>query len=248
MPQPYRLKVEVTSPNKEQDDLANIMYYIGLVDTIRTSTKQPIIDDAFRKIAIGLEPKMKKIAGKFKIPGYHFDDVYQESLYALRFKAIKDYDQTRGSGEGPAPFDRFALLCIRRHLATTLKTSHQNRKKILNSCKSLDQDRSSDNEDLSLVNILPKTEGDVCTEITQKEYFRTLVNKLLSKLSDFEKQVFFLYARQYTYEEIADSINFVTPPKSGEKEVNIKSVDNALSRIKSKSRTIYRHQQNKDDK
>lgn len=238
MPQPRKVNVEVK--RKEAEDTTDVMYFIRLVEKVRKSTKQDVIDDAFVKIVVGLEPKMKKIAGKFKIPGYNFDDIYQESLYALRYKAIKDYDQTRGSGEGPAPFDRFALLCIRRHLATTLKTSHQNRKKILNSCKSLDQDRSSDNDELSLVNILPQTEGDVCSEITEKEYFKTLVNKLLAKLSNFEKQVFYLYAQQYTYEEISENINDNCPHKT---KVNIKGVDNALSRIKNKARVIFKRVQ-----
>jgi RNA polymerase sporulation-specific sigma factor len=238
MPQPK--KVVGVKSHKETEDVSDVMYFIRLVDKVRKSTNQAVIDDAFLKIVVGLEPKMKKIAGKFKIPGYNFDDIYQESLYALRYKAIKDYDQTRGSGEGPAPFDRFALLCIRRHLATTLKTSRQNRKKILNSCISLTQDRSSDSEELSLMNILPQTEGDVCSEITDKEYFRTLVNKLLAKLSNFEKQVFFLYAQQYTYEEISDTINDKYPHKT---KVNIKGVDNALSRIKNKARLIFRRSQ-----
>lgn len=217
-----------------------VLYYMKLVDKVRKSANPVAQNEAFEKISSGLESKMKKIAGKFKIPGYNFDDIYQESLYALRYKAIKDYDQTRGTGEGPAPFDRFALLCIRRHLATTLKTSHQNRKKILNSCKSLDQDRSSDNDELSLVNILPQSKGDVCSEITAKEYFKTLVNRLLARLSHFEKQVFFLYAQQYTYEEIAELINSKCPHTES---VNIKGVDNALSRIKNKARLIFKRAQ-----
>jgi RNA polymerase sporulation-specific sigma factor len=212
-----------------------VLYYIKLINKVRRSKDEQKINDAFSLIKDGLDTKIKRICSRYRIPGHDFDDIYSEALYALRFKAIKDYDQERGSGEGPAAFDRFALLCIRRHLATTLKTSHQNRKKILNSCKSLDQDRSSDNEDLSMVNIIPATGGDICFEVQQSEEFKSLVNRLLKRLSGFEKNVFYLYARQYTYEEIADIINRKFPQKD---VVDIKGIDNSLSRIKTKAKLI----------
>jgi RNA polymerase sporulation-specific sigma factor len=237
MPQ-RKQQAEVKNEQTEVDP--EVIYYMNLVYTIRNGKpNSPEVNQAFSKVVDGLETKIKKIAGKFKIPGFTFDDIFQESLFALRFKAIKDYDETRGSVVGsPAPFDRFALLCIRRHLATTLKTSHQNKKRILNTCKSLDQDRSNDNDDLSLVNILPQTNGDVLESLQSKEYFHTLVRKLLGKLSALEKQVFFLYAQQYTYEEIAQLIN----DRSGrvrDKAVDYKGVDNALSRIKHKAHVIF---------
>jgi hypothetical protein len=75
----------------------------------------------------------------------------------------------------------------------------------------------------------------VLGKLQNKEEFATLVNKLLSRLSKFEKQVFFLYAQQYTYEEISDIINRKFPQRS---DVNVKGVDNALSRIKNKAKVI----------
>jgi RNA polymerase sporulation-specific sigma factor len=222
-----------------------VLYYIKLINKIRRSKDESQINDAFTLVIKGLESKIKKICGRYRIPGHDFDDIYAEALYALRYKAIKDYDQERGSGEGPAAFDRFALLCIRRHLATTLKTSNQNRKRILNSCKSLDQDRSADHDDLSIVNILPAEEGDVCLELQESEEFKTLVNRLLGKLSEFEKNVFYLYARQCTYEEIAAIINRRFPPTTTDAKVDIKGVDNALSRIKNKGRVIAKRYESK---
>jgi RNA polymerase sporulation-specific sigma factor len=221
---------------KLADATPEVKFYIDLVNKIRESDCQEVVNDAFEKVVNGLETKIKKIAGKFKIPGHTFDDTYQECLYALRYKAIKDYDEQRGAEVGkPAPFDRFALLCIRRHLATTLKASHQNSVRPLNEGKSLDQDRSQDNDELSLINIVCSTKGDILSEIQDKENFKVLMSRLLAKLSPFERQVFMLYARQFTYEEIAEHINGV---ESELEEVNIKGVDNALSRIKNKARTI----------
>jgi RNA polymerase sporulation-specific sigma factor len=224
---PHSEESDEAKDKKSKDSEQDLQRYIALVDVIRNSTSEVVQNDAFQKISNGLESKIKKIAGRFRIPGHHFDDVLQESLYALRYKAIKDYDQTRGKGPGPASFEGFALMCIRRHLATTLKTSRQNKKKVLNTYK-------------SLVNILPKTKGDVVGEIQSKEFFRTLVNKLLARLSEFEKHVFYLYAHGYTYEEVSDYIN---NNALHEENVDIKGVDNALSRIKNKARVIYRRTQ-----
>ena len=216
-----------------------VLMYMNLVYQVREAKTDEIFNIAFEKIAKYLEPKIKKIAGKFRIPGFTFDDVYQECLYALQYKAIKDYDATRGTDPTkPAPFDRFALLCIRRHLATTLKTSKQNRHAVINTSHSLDQDRSNDNDELSLINIVCATEGDVLSSLQQSEYFKNFINKLLVKLSQFEKQVFYLYAQQYTYEEISKLIN--THRNTGRVRVNVKGVDNALSRIKNKADTLFK--------
>jgi len=229
---------------KFTDVAPEVQYYIDLVNTVRGENDQAKISEAFLKIVDGLNAKIKKIAGKFRIPGHGFDDVYQEALIALQTKAIKDYDETRGAdATRPAPFDRFALLCIRRHLSTTLKSAHQNKSRIQNEAKSLDQDRGRENSDeLSLINIVCGTEGDVLEDIEKKENFSILMSRLLSRLSTFEKQVFRLYALQYTYEQISDFINKYS--KSGE-IVNIKGVDNALSRIKNKAKSIRERMENK---
>lgn len=232
---PDRIKADQVKEVKGDVD-PEVIYLRDLVYKVRDSKKQDVVNAAFGELSSYLEPKIRKIVGKFRIPGYSFDDILQEAFYALQFKAIKDYNEARGKDPGkPAAFDRFALLCIRRHLATTLKTSKQNRHSALNLSKSLDADRSTDNDELSLINIVCSTKGDVVTGIQQREYFNLLINKLWKKLSDFEKQVFLLYANQHTYEEIARVIN------TGEDKryrVNIKGVDNALSRIKNKAKLI----------
>lgn len=231
-----QFKFKTVVKGNYKDVSPEVQYYMDLVYMVRESNDKNKINEAFQKIVDGLEIKIKKIAGKYKIPGLNFDDVYQECLVALNSKAIKDYDETRGKEPGkPAPFDRFALMCIRRHLATTLKTSQQNKHRVQNESKSLDQDRSQGDDDLSLVNIVCAPNSDVIISLQKKENFKVLMSKLLSKLSGFEKQVFKLYAQQYTYEEIAYIIN--SRAKRSE-QVNIKGVDNALSRIKNKSKII----------
>lgn len=222
---------------KEISDIdQEVIYYKELVYKVRKSKKKEEVNDAFEKIVDWLDPKIKKIAGKFRIPGLNFDDIYQECLCALQQKAIQDYDETRGSDPTkPAPFDRFALLCIRRHLSTKLKASNGNKIRAINESKSLDQDRSNDQSELSLIEIISSKDKDVSVYIQDKEHFVVLMQKLVKKLSPFEMQVLRLYAQQFTYEEIADAIK----RKSAKKvRINVKGVDNALSRIKNKAKVI----------
>ena len=223
-------KPKKSSVKKFVDADPEVIYYIKLVDIVRRSSNPVEVNDAFRLISEGLDQKIKKVASRFKIPGHSRDDIYQECLCALRWKAIKDYDVERGTEPGkPARFDRFALICVRRHLATTLKTAYQNRHRIQNESKSLDQDRGKSNDELSLVNLVCGQDGNVLGDIERKEFFKVFISKLMSHLSIFEKQVFYLYAQQHTYEEIAKMINAKQKTR-----IKIKSIDNALSRIKAK--------------
>lgn len=222
--------------DKESEVAKEVVYYKDLVYKFRKSKKKAEVNDAFDKILKWLDPKIKKIAGKFRIPGLNFDDVYQECLCALQQKAIPDYDENRGSDPTKtAPFDRFALLCIRRHLSTKLKASNGNKIRAINDGKSLDQDRSNDNSELSLIEIVCSKEKDVSTFIQDKEHFVMLMQKLVKKLSPFEMKVLRLYAQQFTYEEIAENIKKKSATKTW---VNVKGVDNALSRIKVKAKII----------
>ena len=68
----------------------------------------------------------------------------------------------------------------------------------------------------------------------KQEIFRKIISNLMDHLSEFEKKVLALYAQRFSYEEISDMLN-----RSGEaKKINIKGVDNALSRIKIKAKLV----------
>ena len=226
-----------------------VIYLRDLVYKIRESKKQEEINAAFCELSEYLSPKIKKIVGGFRIPGCSFDDILQEAYYALQFKAIKDYNEWKGRDPSkPAAFDHFALLCIRRHLATALKTSKQNRHAAINRGKSLEADHSTDNDEMSLINILSSPKDDVFFDLQHKEYFKLLVNKLWKKLTKLEKQVFMLYANHNTYEEIADIINKKRNDGTKRYKVNIKSVDNSLSRVKMKARVILQLITNREER
>lgn len=206
-----------------------------LINTIRSSNEKEKTDAAFEEIVDRLKPRIQKLVNRFKISGFDSYDIMQEALFALRFKAIKDYNSERGNGIGWAPFDRFSILCIRRHLSTEYKSSYQNKKRALNSSMSLNQEVSkSGDEELSLISILDSGEDSIINQLGDKEYYIDLMTGLLKDLSPFEKEVFVLYAQRYSYDEIAERIN----ESRVKVKINIKGVDNALSRIKHKAKVI----------
>jgi RNA polymerase sporulation-specific sigma factor len=221
--------------------------YEELVEVVRGRARNDRKNKAYNEIEKRIKVKIFYITRQFYIPGFNYDDILQEALYALRFKAIPDYDKTRGRDNKPYPFDKFAMLCIRRHLSTILKSSFRNKEKALNTSFSLDQDRSShDDENLYLVDILSGSSGPLIEEIGQKEYYNNLVKGLYSRLSKLEKNVFILYTCRYSYDEITFKINKFYKTKGGKKTVNVKSVDNALSRIKIKAKEIFDKYENEE--
>jgi len=232
----------VTYVQTVEENLDNLRC-IKLINIVRRKKKSNSAEDAFVELLRILMPKIQKVVSRFNIPGYDSTDILQEALYALRYKAIKDYDEDRGTGEGPAAFDKFALLCIRRHLATEFKASYQNKKRVLNQSVSIDKETNNSNRsfgenEIYLSNIIsdPK-KTDILTDISNDEYYNNLQTLLFTNLSSFEKEVFVLYAQKFSYEEIAEKIN----DKRYKVKVNIKGVDNALSRIKHKAKFILQN-------
>ena len=225
--------------NKEEID--QIQHLINLVNIVRKSRKKEKINEAFNEIISILDVKIKQISYKINIAGFGFNDIYQEALYALRYKAIKDYDPDRGSTDEPYPFDKFAMLCMRRHLATIRKTSYQNKKKVLNFSISLDQERGdyggAGEDQFTLMDLIPQTTGSVIDKIEKTEYYKQLFDSLFEKLSSFEREVFILYIKKYSYEQITKIINKKRNIMQNRK-IDVKSVDNAIVRIKHKSKNV----------
>jgi len=224
--------------------------YIALVKIAKTRVKknQKLANAAYDEIEGRVKSKIMYIVGQFHIPGCNRDDIYQEALYALRFKAIPDYDKDKGN-YGPYPFDNFAVLCIRRHLSTLLKSSFQNKKKALNTSLSINKNRNDSSSDmLFLSDILTDDSETVADFLQNKEYYSSLFSNLFKKLSKFEKKVFVLYTKKYSYEEITAIINANYKKNKIKRKINIKSVDNALSRIKIKGREVFVQHKKKDGK
>lgn len=234
--------------SKSQEDSFKGLEYLELIEIIKGNSRKKRKDGAYNEIESQIKPKIFFIVKQFFIPGCNYEDILQEALYALRYKAIPDYDASKGRDGIPYPFDKFAVLCVRRHLSTLLKSSFQNKRKALNTSLSLDQDRNThSDENLYLSDIIPRTEGTIVRDLGDQEYYRNLFTKLYNELSILEQRVFRLYAKRYSYEEISAIINKYYKKNKIRKRTNVKSIDNSLSRIKQKAKFIFETYEKKEE-
>lgn len=156
---------------------------------------------------------------KYFIIGAEREDIVQEGMIGL-FKAVKSFD-----GERLSSFKTFANLCVERQLQTAIKSSTRQKHMPLNSSVSLNTSAYDDNDDISIIERLDtNTAEDPLDTITKKEYYKFVENRIEETLSDFEKQVLHRYTSGESYVEIAARL-----------DSQVKSVDNAIQRIRKKA-------------
>ncbi|MBZ4683153.1 MAG: polymerase sporulation-specific sigma factor [Fusobacteriaceae bacterium] len=146
------------------------------------------------------------------------EDLIQEGMIGL-LKAIRGYDKNK-----LASFKTFAAICIKRQLITAIKTANSQKNVVLNNAVGI-MGENEENREVSYSRGLESYISYDPEEIfLTKEQVKGLKNYLNENLSKFEKEVFKYMVMGLTYKDIAE--------KLGKK---VKSVDNAIQRIKRKS-------------
>lgn len=157
---------------------------------------------------------------KYFMIGAEKEDIIQEGLIGL-FKAIKSYNLEKQNS-----FKTFANLCIERQLITAIKTSNRQKHSPLNFYLSLNVSAyDNDETDSPLIDIFESNQiEDPLDTITKKEYYQTVEDAIDKNLSSFEKQVLSRYINGKSYVKIAEELN-----------TQVKSIDNAIQRIRKKA-------------
>lgn len=146
------------------------------------------------------------------------EDIVQEGLIGL-YKAICDFNAEKISS-----FRQFADLCITRQIITAIKAATRQKHIPLNSYVSLDKPLYDEDSSWTLIDtIAESTAIDPQTILINHEKFSYVELHLLESLSELERRVLYLYIDGYSYQEI-----------SKELQRHIKSIDNAVQRIKRK--------------
>ena len=118
-------------------------------------------------------------------------------------------------------------MCIERQLITAIKTSNRQKHMPLNSYLSLNTS-AYDNDDENSVELMDTFNNDSVEDpletIMKKEYYEQVQKSMDESLSKFEKQVLDRFIKGESYNIIAQKLN--SP---------IKSVDNAIQRIRKKA-------------
>ncbi|MDQ3878859.1 MAG: RNA polymerase sporulation sigma factor SigH [Actinomycetota bacterium] len=158
-------------------------------------------------------------ARNYFLAGSEKEDVVQEGMIGL-FKAIRDFDLDQGT-----PFRAFAELCISRQILTAIKTANRQKHQPLNSSVSLDAPvRSSERTERSVgENIVAPTMSDPAELVISAEEIEAIRDSMKGSLTELEGDVLRLYMDGKSYEEIAGALGN-----------HVKSIDNALQRIKRK--------------
>lgn len=158
---------------------------------------------------------------RYFLIGAEKDDIYQEGMIGL-YKAILSFKEDKHNS-----FRTFANMCIERQLITAIKTSNRQKHMPLNSYLSLNTSAHEEDDDSeqTLLEVLDnKTAEDPLDTITKKEYYSSVEDAIDKSLSDFEKQVLRKFAKGDSYVKIAEEL-----------EAPVKSVDNAIQRIRKKA-------------
>ena len=167
------------------------------------------------------KPLACKIARKYFLAGQDEEDLYQEAMIGL-FKAEQSFNETAGQD-----FKSFATLCINRQIQTALKNKKKKKNKILNESISLNNQGGIDvyesDDEEQLYFIIPSSSPLPDDELIYKEKVNEIKNAIDQKLSTYERKVLSLYLKGLSYKEMGQIL---------EKET--KSIENCLSRIKSK--------------
>jgi len=146
------------------------------------------------------------------------EDIIQEGMIGL-YKAIRDFRVEKLSS-----FRAFAELCVTRQIITAIKTATRQKHIPLNSYISLNKPIYDEESDRTLLDVLTGTKiSDPEELMINREEFCDIEEKMGEILSSLEWQVLMSYLEGKSYQEIAFEL-----------ERHVKSIDNALQRVKRK--------------
>ena len=162
------------------------------------------------------KPLVLKNTKSLYLVGGDRDDLIQEGMIGL-VSAIGDFDIDAG-----VTFFHFADLCINRQLIKAIDSNNSKKHEPLNKAISIESSEDSDGdakEDISSANPMEM--------IIDAEDFNLRIKRLTDILSPMEQKVFGLYMKGYDYHEIAQLLDKAD-----------KSIDNTLTRIRNKAKTL----------
>lgn len=150
--------------------------------------------------------------------GAEREDLLQIGMIGL-WEAITDFRADRHTS-----FACFAKVCIQRQMISAIKAATRQKQAPLNSSVSLEAPPGDDDDDRALCDMLTsKPEVDPENIVLGLEGERMLQQTLRDELSPFEWEVLTEYRTGKSYKEMASELG-----------CKIKSIDNALSRIRRK--------------
>jgi len=216
--------------------ILNYLFYIILfkVDDkgIYMQPKQVLIEEelisrfhrgdrtAFNELLHLYQPFITFLTRKFFCKGLSQNDLFQEGSVGL-YKAVLRYDPCKGS-----TFKSFAETNIKSMIISAVQKGNRLKHSFLNFGISLYRSLDFDPDKTTYIDFLPSNEPspeEHCIKLCEMYEKKELLGNFLGTLSELEKEVLSSYVHGSSYREIAIHLG-----------VEMKAVDNALTRIKRK--------------
>jgi RNA polymerase sporulation-specific sigma factor len=202
---------------QSRSDLATLT---DLTDIELVARFQSGCQDALQVVITRYRRFARAKARSYFLVGADSDDVEQEALIGL-YKAARDFRP-----EHQSSFRAFAELCITRQIITAIKTATRQKHQALNQYVSISGTRNGDDSGERTVDELIHVHrhgSDPADHIVADERFGAMRDRMAEVLSGLEVDVLTLYVEGKSYQEIGDHLGR-----------HVKSIDNALQRIKRK--------------
>lgn len=163
-------------------------------------------------------------ARSYFLIGADKEDIIQEGMIGL-YKATRDFNQ-----DHEVSFKAFAELCITRQIISAIKGASRQKHIPLNSYISLNKPAYDDSE-RTLIEVL-ETEKNLDPQevVINREQYALIKEVMEAVLSPLEWDVLRGYMDAKSYQEMAE-----------EHHRSVKSIDNALQRVKKKMEVYFGH-------
>jgi RNA polymerase sporulation-specific sigma factor len=164
-------------------------------------------------------PFARARARAYFLVGADQEDMLQEAMIGL-YKAVRDFNPALETS-----FRGFAELCVTRQIISAIKTATRHKHQPLNSYVSFSRPVPGDEgSDRVLGDLIPAAAvSDPADLVISSDRIRALQQHFDDVLSDLEADVLRLFVDGKSYQEIAAAVGR-----------HVKSIDNALQRIKRK--------------
>ena len=185
-------------------------------DEILLSEAQNGKSEAVNNLLSKYKSLVNKISRSYFLIGGDMEDIVQEGMIGL-YKAIINFSATKH-----ASFKTFASTCIKHQIQNAIKVASSEKNMILSTAMPIAEQKSQeDDEEIEI--LIPSSLPSPDDKVLERERIFELKNSIAKALSPLENKILALYLRGYSYNEIAEIGG-----------LNKKSIDNGLSRIKSK--------------
>ena len=174
-------------------------------------------ENAIEKLLSNYKPLVNKIARSYFLTGGDIEDLVQEGMIGL-YKAIKTFKKGK-----TASFMTYAGTCIKNQIQSAVRVASSEKNMVLSTALPIERNDSFDDEEEEIEIVLPSPLPKPDEKIENKENFENITKQIVKSLSQLELKILISYLKGYNYSEIAQQNN-----------ISKKSVDNALSRIKTK--------------